>query len=274
MKTLILLSFLFLTACSSNPKVEPKPLSPEDESTLRGVVINLREELQASREEIAKLQNKIEEVEHFTNKKIDESSKKNSDNIAVLQSQVSNLQAFQETQNLINQEVSKVFEKHENLLIEIDQNFANFRKNNTPVNVDVKQALKKATELFSETKYEEALDAYSFFLDKPHVLTRDEYQIVLYRVALSEYRLERREESLIHFSQLYEKFHKENDKYMASSLFHIGSILHKEGKCGEAIKILEQIVVQYKHQYFKDEAKKKMKEIKDSKNCKLKITTA
>lgn len=255
------MSLIFISSCSSNP------LAPDNEKQMRGLIADLQINLSESREEILKLNGKIEEVEHHSNKRIEASTKESSENIMVLTEQVKALRSFQETQQILNANVAQLIQENNELLINVDKNYDNFR-NNDKLSVNYKEKLKQATDAFSAKNYKEALDEYSFFLDKPHVLTKDEYQIVLYRVALSEYRLDMNEASIVHFSQLYEKFHKENDKYMASSLFHIGSLLVTSNKCSDARKVFEQIMIQYKHQYFKDEAKKRIQEIDNSSACK------
>jgi len=256
MKKITYLTIILLfVSCSHNP------LSQRGETQLRSIVADLQTELQMSKEEIARLNGKIEEVEHFSNKKIDKYKEENKSEYLVLLERVKLLESFRDTQNVLNKKIIEAVEQNNNLIVSIDQEFEGFRKNK--LNVDYKNKFKEGTEAYSKKEYKKAIDIYSYFLENPHLLTSNEYRVTLYRVALSEYRLGQNNNSIAHFSQLYQKFHREDDKYMASSLFHIASLLLKERKCLEARKVLDQVRLEYKkHKYFYDLSKTKLKELR------------
>lgn len=258
MKKIIYLTFLsLLISCSHNP------LSQRGETQLRSIVADLQSELQMSKEEISRLNGKIEEVEHFSNKNLEKYKEENKSEYLVLLERVKLLESFRDTQNLLNKEIVDAIGKNNNLIVNIDKEFEGFRKNK--LDEDYKNKFKEGTESYSKKEYPKAIDIYSYFLENPHLLTANEYRVTLYRVALSEYRLGRNNNSIAHFSQLYQKFHREDDKYMASSLFHIASLLLKERKCLEAKKVLDQVRLEYKkHKYFYDLSKSKLKELRAS----------
>jgi TolA-binding protein len=255
---------ILLSSCSI------APLSTKSEKQLRKIVAELQTDLNESKNELARLNGKIEEVSHFSDKKIVDATEKNKGTIRVLQEQIKLIQSFQETQKILNQKIVDAVENNNDLIINIDKNYKNFRKSS--INIGAKARLKKATTYFGDKEYQKSINEYSYFLKRPNLLSKDEYQIVLYRIALSEYRTNQNEEAIVHFSQIYEKFHKENDKYMASSLFHIGSILLKESKCLEAKKVFEQIKLEYSHEYFRDQAQKRIDLIKKSTTCKKQLS--
>lgn len=256
--------FILISSCAMNPMLN------KSENQLRKVVADMQDKLYTQQEEIASLKGQIEETEHRVNKKIEENNENAISNYEVLKARVELTEKYQQNQNEINRRVVDAISKHENLIIAIDQNYENFRKD--PPQDQVRKDIERATKLYEQKKYKEARDIYITYLDRPHLLTRNEYRVILYRVSLSEYRMHMNDESITHFSQLYEKFYREDDKYMASSLYHIGALLLRDGKCSEASVVYNQIKKEYRtHQYFYKMSNTRLNEIKTGDFCRSRL---
>ena len=242
----------------------------KSENQLRQVVADMQNRINMQQEEISSLRGTIEESEYRLNNKIDKVDKERAADYEITKGRIEILENYQKNQNEINKRVVEAIMKNEELIIKVDQNFKDFRK--TKMNKNVKKDLKYATKLYEQKKYKESREIYLEYLDQPHLLKEKEFRVILYRVGLMEYRMEMNDESIAHFSQLYQKFYKEDDKYMASALFHIGSLLLKDNKCSEAKEVYEQIKSEYsEHKYFNKMSDKKLKEILHNPSCSIAV---
>lgn len=261
-KTLIILIGIFSISCSHNPMLT------KSENQLRRIIADMQVEIDNQKEEISKLTGKIEESEHRLDKKFSKQYENVNSEYAVLKAKIELLEAYDKNQNEINKRMVEAIQENENRIITIDKNYKNFRKKKR-TDKNIKKDLELATKYYEEKKYRESRKIYLEYLNQPDLLTLKEYRVYLYRVALSEYRLNMNDDAIAHFSQLYQKFYKEDDKYMASSLYHIAALLVKDKKCEDARSLYNQIKANYPtHEYFNKMANRRLYEINTSSWCK------
>lgn len=260
MQKIFLILFLILTSCATverdkavelekrMSKIETKLKNQEDKNaTLDGKISELYLSSKEDRRLIREENLKRDEI---VNKRLQE------------------LETFAKVQDIVNKKITTAISENRVLVVETKQTFEDFRASR--IDVNTAYYIKKANELYNKGKYEKAHEIFVYYLKHPELLSEEEYRVVFYRTALMEYRLKKYDDALIHFSQLYRNFHEKGNKYIASSLYHVGIILLQDKKCADAKYVFDQVVNEYgDHAYFRKLAEEKINFIQKAKGCLL-----
>lgn len=257
MKKLLCLVFL-LSGCSS--------LEVDKAQEFDKRMTKLEKKVDEQKTETSLLNGKIEELSLSATedrRRIREENKITQD---LVEKRLVELETFTKVQEIVNQKITQAINDNRILVVETKQNFENFRAER--IDVNTAYYIKTANDLYKQQKYKKAHEIFSYYLKNPHLLNEEEYRVVFYRTALMEYRMKKYDDALVHFSQLYRNFHKKGDKYIASSLYHVGVILLMDNKCADAKYVFDQVVNEYgSHKYFSSLASSKLSHIKNSAKC-------